>query len=297
MEKIKPCILLISLTFLLCGCSNKIMEPNEQTIIEKTSSEITEEQSQLSKEVQEKKSDLTEPIFQGTDILNITNDTDYEIYFDKFIVKNEDKQTDIIIEYPQIKNMKSPDIQKKVNKLLSEKATSNYRGEDVDGLSLSMKAKVEYANENIISVKYTGFAYYSGAVNGYDIMYATNVNLKTGEIIDIHDLFTDSFKQKLNRNVFKYNGADKVGDGETLDPNSIEYGYINADEGIIKEMFENYYCNMDIDNYYFSDKYFNIIVKTPSGPIIYLELAASYEKLEDCMNFKDRLWDDILILK
>jgi len=225
--------------------------------------------------------------------LNEANDIDYEIYFEKYIVKNEDKQTDILIEYPQLKNMKSLDMQKKVNKLLSDKAISDYKGDGVDGLSLSMKTKVEYANSNIISVKYTGFAYYPNTANGYDVMYATNINLKTGEVIDIHNLFTDGFKQKLNRDVFIYNCEDKVVEDQFLSPYSFEYGYLNAEESIIIEMFENYYCNKAIDKYYFSKKYFNIIVETTSGPAIYLELATSYEELKDCMNYEDEFWNEL----
>lgn len=222
----------------------------------------------------------------------VQEELDNEIYYEKFTVKDKEKHTDILIEYPQIKNMKSLEMQKKFNDLLMEEAISIYVGEGVEGLSLPMKTKVEYFCTNFISVKYTGYEYYYGAVNGNDIMYATNINLKTGEIIDIRNLFTDSFQQKLNRNVFKFNGTGKAGEGETIDPNSLEYGYVNGDVSIILEMFKNYYSNKATDNYYFSENYFNIIAETPGGSTIYLELAASYEDLKDCMNGKEEFWDD-----
>lgn len=294
MIKIKLWILLILAMFSFCGCSSKISEKN---ITEKTGSEIAQELNITNREVQEEKVELAKPNIQEANNLNLTNDIEYEIYFEKFTVKNKDKHTDILIEYPQIKKMKSLEMQKKVNKLLREKAISVYGGEGVEELSLSMKTKVEYSNSNIISVKYTGYGYYFGVANGNDIMYATNINLKTGEIIDINNLFTECFQQKLNRNVFKYNGVDKASEGENIDPNSFEYGYVNGDESIILEMFKNYYSDKATDKYYFSEKNFNIIAKTPSGPTIYLELAASYDDLKDCMNYKDGFWNELLKLK
>lgn len=294
MLKIKLWILIVLTMSAFCGCSSDISGKN---ILKKSDSEIVQKQNVTNNDVVEEKVELAKPKIQEENNLLLTNDINYEIYFEKFTVENKDKNTDILIEYPQIKKMKSLEIQKKVNKLLREKAISVFGGEGVEGLSLLMNTKVEYSNANIISVKYTGYGYYSGAVNGNDIMYATNINLKTGEIIDIRNLFTACFQQKLNRNVFEFNGIGKAAEGETIDPNSLEYGYVNGDESIILEIFKNFYNNKAVDKYYFSEKYFNIIVETPSGPTIYLELAASYDDLKDCMKYKDGFWNDILKLK
>lgn len=285
-------VILVMLTF--CGCSKDVSKKN---IKENSNSEIGQKHYLKNKEVQKEKVELGEPKIQEANKLNLTSDTNYKIYFEKFAVKNEDTHTDILIEYPQIKNMKSLEIDMKVNKLLKEKAISIYGGDGAKGLNLPMKTKVEYFNSNIISVKYTGYGHYFGAVNGSDIMYATNINLKTGEMIDIRNLFTNYFEQKLNRNVFKFNGVGKASEGETIDPNSFEYGYVNGDESIIFEMFKNYYGNMATDNYYFSEKYFNIIVETPSGPTTYLELAASYNDLKGCMNYNDGFWNEFMKLR
>jgi hypothetical protein len=128
-------------------------------------------------------------------------------------------------------------------------------------------------------------------------MYATYVNLRIGEIMDIHNLLTDCFQEKLSRNVFKFNGRGKVSEGEIIDPNSLEYGYVNGDESLILEMFKNYYYNKAIDKFYFNEKYFNIIAETPSGPTTYIELAASYNDLKDCMNYNGGFWNEILKFK
>lgn len=38
-------------------------------------------------------------------------------------------------------------------------------------------------------------------------------------------------------------------------------------------------------------------METPSGPTVFLELAASYDDLKDYMNNDDGFWDGILELK
>lgn len=286
--------LIILVMFIFYGCSSNVLE---SSTTKKIDSEIVQEENLTDKEVQKEIVKLQESKIQESNKLNLTNEADCKIYFEKFAVKNKDMHTDILIKYPQIKNMKSLEIEMKVNKLLKEKAISVYGGEGFEGLSLPMETKVEFFNSTIISVKYTGYGYYYGAANGNDIMYATNINLKTGEIIDIRNLFTDCFQRKLNRKVFKYNGIGKASEGEVIDSDSLEFGYVNVDESIVLEMFENFYRNKATDKYYFSERYFNIITETPSGPTIYLELAASYDDLKDCMNDKDGLWNEILKLR
>lgn len=282
--------LIVFVMFTFYGCASNVIEKNTT---EKLNIETIQEQNLMDKDIQ--KDELEKPKIGWAN--KLTNNIDYEIYFEKFAKKNKDTHTDILIEYPQIKNMRSLEIEIKVNKLLKEKAISVYGCEDIKGLNLPMKTKVECFNSNIISVKYTGYEYYFGAINGNDRMYATNINLKTGKIIDINNLFTDHFQEKLNRNVFKFNGVGKAVEGETIDLSSHEYGYINADNNIILEIFKNYYSNKTVDDYYFSEKYFNIIAKTPSGPTMYLELAASYNDLKDCMKNDDGFWNEILNLE
>lgn len=271
-------VLNIIILLLLYGCSSK---SHEKSITDESESKIIQEESQNS-------------IMQEEKDLYLIKDDEYQIYYEKFTVNNEDTNTDVLIEYPQVRNMKSQEIEKNVNKLLKEKAISVYGTGDIEGLNLPMETKVEFYNSSIISVKYSGYAYYYGAANGNEIMYATNINMNTGEVIDMRSLFTESFEQKLNRKVFCYNGIDKASEGEAINPDSLENGYVHGDESVIMEMFSNYYSSMAIENYYFSENGLNIIAKAPSGPTIYFELVASYNDLEDCMDNKESFWNQIL---
>jgi hypothetical protein len=238
--------------------------------------------------VSEKKS------IQDTNNMELLKDVDYELFFEKFELLDEVTHTDILIEYPQIKKMKSPELEMKVNALFKEKAISVYEDDDTEGLRLQIETNIEYLSSNIISVKYSGYGFYDGAINGNNIMYATNIDIKTGKIINIQDIFNDRFREMLNREIFMSNGEGKAGEGEAIEPNTHEYGYINADESIISDMFDLYYSSLSSEKYYFSEEYFSIIVKVPSGPTAYLELVANYNDLKDCMNYDDGFWDVIL---
>lgn len=206
---------------------------------------------------------------------------------------DEATHTDILIKYPQIKGMDLPEIELEVNALLKEKAISIFDGNASKGLSLEMETKIEFFNSNLISVKYSGYGQYYDAMSVNDIMYATNIDLKTAKLINVQDLFSD-FQEMLNHDVFMYSGADKASDGEAIESNTHEYGYINADKSIITEMFNEYYNKLTSEKYYFSDEYFNIIVKVPSGQTAYLELAANYNDLKNYMKLDNKLWDAIL---
>ncbi|WP_167958160.1 DUF4163 domain-containing protein [Anaerosporobacter faecicola] len=231
------------------------------------------------------------------DEIDVATEFAFNLHYEEFSRIDNATHTDIHIEYPQINNMKSVEIEKKVNMLLKEKAISLYLDFDSEGLNLPMKTNIEYCNSNILSVKYSGYGYYYVAINGMNIMYATNIDLNTGEIINIHVLFTERFQGVLNRNVFRYDGEDQASEGESMDPNSNAYRYSTADESIIMEMFENYYNDLQTDRYYFSESGFHLLVITPSGPTIFLELVASYEDLKSCMNFSNGFWDDYFDLQ
>lgn len=264
--------LIMLMIFLLVGCSNNVLVEN---LPESFGDDDIQEQDFLNDETQEEETEI-----------------EYEVHFERFELLNEVEYTDILIEYPQIKGLESPETEMKVNALLKDKAMSVYETEASKGLSLQIKPQIEYSSSNLISVKYLGHEQYHDTMSINDIMYATNINLKTGKIVNIQEVFNDDFQQKLNRDIFIYNGVDKAGEGETIETNTHEYGYVNADESIISEMFDNYYSDLTSEKYYFGDDNFSIIIRVPSGPTVYLELAASYKHLKGCMN-NDILFGEI----
>lgn len=212
------------------------------------------------------------------------------LYWENHEIIDEATHTNVYIEYPQVNGMVSSKLETQVNSLLKNSVVPFYSGESVVGLNLDMKTSIEFFNDSLISVKYSGFGYYYGAKDVVDTLYAVNIDLKTASIINIHELFRDNFRECLNRDVFVYSGFDKSGEGKTIDPNSHEYGYINADETIVSEIFDNYDSNMTNEKYYFNEDKFNLIVKVPSGSSAYLELATDYNSLKKYMQIDNEFW-------
>lgn len=232
-------------------------------------------------------------VFLATNVENTDIEDGYEVYLEKYELIDESKNTSVFIEYPQIKERDKSDVEKKINSLLNELAISYYDAEFSKGLNLEIKAKVMHNDSNLISVKYEGLSHYDDTMKVNNIVFATNIDLKTGNVIKLEDAFNEKFEQKLNQEIFVYNGLDKVNEGDELDPNSHEYGYVNADKEIIYEMFLKYYSSKNSDKFYFGENYLGIIVKVPSGPLVYLELAASYLDLSECMR-NNVIWENLL---
>lgn len=217
----------------------------------------------------------------------------YEFYLEKYELIDDSKNINVIIEYPQIIERDKSEIKSKINSMLKEQAISYYEAEYSNGLNLEIKAEIMYNDSNLLSVKYDGLSHYNDTMKINNILFATNVDLKTASLIKLEDVFNDNFQQKLNRDIFVYNGLDKVDEGGDIDSNSHEYGYVNADKSIIDEMFHQYYSNLNSEKYYFGENYLSVIVKVPSGPLVYLELSASYSDLSDCV-INNVIWDKIL---
>lgn len=217
-----------------------------------------------------------------------TSKTPYELNYERYEIIDENENMNILIEYPQITGMNSLEMQKTVNSILKEKAIHVYDDELANGLNLQLETQIKYFDSNIISVRYSGYEQYHDTMNTNDVLYATNINLITGELLSFNDVFNDELQEKLNREIFKYNGLDKVSDEEEVEQNTHEYGYINADESIISDMFEKYIGSVSNSEFYFSGNSINLIVKVPDGPTAYLELEADLDDLRNCIK------DDII---
>lgn len=282
MKIVKSCFIIL-IVLLLSGCLDK-------NISDLTNNSLNEE------ELESDNTFAGKSEFEYIDEISNSNRQSEEltICWEKHEVIDESTHTYVYIEYPQVKGMTSAEQEKQVNSLLKESVIPYYTGESIKGFNLEMETSIEFFNDSLISVKYSGFGYYYGEKDVVDTLYAVNIDLKTASLIDVHELFSDNFRECLIRDVFEYDGFNKSGEGEMIDQNSHEYGYANADEGLISEMFDNYYSNLTNEKYYFSEDNFNLIVKVPSGATAYLELVAKYNDLKDYMKLDNELWDVIL---
>ncbi len=274
------CLIILVILLTTVGCDiDKASKNSNDTLNNNGSQEQYSNVSDVSdNETESNKSNVQDSSNTSQNVTQL-----YELYYETFELIDEMKKTNILIQYPQISGMDSLELEKIINSLLKENAIHVYASKVSDGLNLQIEMQIKYFDANLISVRYAGYEHYHGSMRVYGVLYATNINLNTGELLHINDIFNDEFQKKLNRDIFKYNGSDKVLDGEVVKPNTHEYGYINADDSIITDMFEKYLNNVSDSEFYFSENALNIIVKVPSGPTAYLELIADLEDLGTCI--------------
>lgn len=114
---------------------------------------------------------------------------DYEIVGESFT-----KGEDIIISYPQIDGLKDASVQSKVNDLLKEAVMSYYDNlmdpeVDLDISTLEISYEIIFSGNSLLSVEFFGWDYYAGAAHPNNIYFTKNINMKTGELISLKDLF------------------------------------------------------------------------------------------------------------
>lgn len=240
----------------------------------------------------------TEDIKINNEIYNqSTNDSSNRVYYEDFKLIDEGIHTNIQIEYPQLKGMKSLKIQQKINKLIKEKAIYTLYDEEEEikkGLNLNVKAEVKYLSLDLISIKYTAQSHYWNTMKVYEIIYATNINIETGELLNYKALFNNSFRAILNRKVFKYSSPDKAIKSENLDVNSYEYGYLHGENEILRELFDKFYNDFRESNYYFNKTKFTIIVEIPDGSGTNIELSTDYSNMRNVINNKYKIWNEFI---
>ncbi|GLC81717.1 PdaC/SigV domain-containing protein [Lacrimispora brassicae] len=208
----------------------------------------------------------------------------YEI--DKEVFKRTDtkSQIGINIDYPQIKGINDIMIQTQINEQIKNTALKPYYeifGDEEnidDGTEWSVEYSIVYISNSIISIKFEGSIFTKGNAHGINMIYAININLKTGREITLDELFDESFKKKLDNSVFK----------------GIDVDTSNAEDTAMEEIF-NRFKNDFMDNknnFYFSLDKFVIILPVNN----YFRFSTTYENLKDCMKLDNSLWSEVLKL-
>ncbi len=240
---------------------------------------------------------------KSNDVYMISNyDTDDETYttnyypyrLEKYEVIDEESNTNISITYPQISGMENEALENQVNDLLKDRGISVYKDDLIEGLELQVDASVKLISKTIVSVKYYGYGNYNSSQSIFDVIYATNINLLECKDIEFKEIFTDEIQSELRRDIFLYSGEDKIKDGEELEENTHEFGYLNAEKQIINNLFKEYYENADSENYYFNNDTITLIVSIPSSDSTFLELSAGYDELFRVINTENCVWNDII---
>ena len=210
---------------------------------------------------------------------------------------DEAREIDITIKYPQISGLDDEKKQRLINELVKESAMEPYyyfQERDLTSdpceapfnkTSWPVEYKIVYASEDIFSIVFKGYAMTRGSAHGTNLVYAVNIDLKTGERITIDELFDNSFEEKLNMETFDMNIlGEKISKEDMSD---------DANE-MLEETIFNYKGNFinSHDNFYFGWDKFLIILPVMND---HHSFEASYDDLRDVMNMENPIWDRILV--
>ena len=223
------------------------------------------------------------------------DENSYKIYYENFKLVNNKTNTNVQIKYPQLEGIKSLEKQKKINKLIREKAIFTLYSEDKevkDGLNLEVRAEVKYFSKNLISIKYSAKSHYQDTMRVYEIIYSTNIDIENAGLLNYKLLFNNNFRKILNRKLFKYSSLDKAKKEEKMDRNSYEYGYTYGNDEIIKELFDKYYNEFGENRYYFDKTKFTLVAEIPDGSGRNIELSAEYKDIKNAINSKYKIWNE-----
>ncbi|MDR1505200.1 MAG: DUF4163 domain-containing protein [Prevotella sp.] len=208
----------------------------------------------------------------------------YEIDTKVFKHTDTKRQVGISINYPQINGISDIAIQTQTNEQIENTALKPYYeifGDEEnidDGTEWSVEHSIVYISNSIISIKFEGSIFTEGNAHGINMIYAININLKTGKEITLDELFDESFKGKLDNSVF-------IGvDVDTSD----------ADNAAMEEIFNRFKNNFmdNYNNFYFGLDEFVIILPISN----YFRFSTTYENLKDCMKLDNPLWSEVLKL-
>lgn len=203
------------------------------------------------------------------------NTSPFEIITERYEIK--DDKNNICIEYPKL--IKSGVDWRNINVIIKEKSMINVIDSLDNNLNLKLRAEIMYIDHMILSLKYSGYGYYFGRANGFNIRYAINIDLEKSKLIGFDELFNENIKSKLNKYNFKVNG-------DANDPLSTNFDI--ADPNIIEQIFENYYNDQN-KSFYFTKNKLWIIVSTPSAQVIYADLYTNYDEISDYISNKSLL--------
>lgn len=113
-------------------------------------------------------------------------------------MKIKSETYDLMIKYPQVIDMKDKVLQNKINQILMQQSGTDYKGQQ--GETFRQDYDVLLNKSGIMSIVNSSFMYMQGAAHGMAMRNAINIDMTTGRLYDLQDLFKlgADYKSKLN---------------------------------------------------------------------------------------------------
>lgn len=184
----------------------------------------------------------------------------------KMTIKSE--QYDFIIKYPHMVDMQDKELQAKINELLKQQSGTDYKGRPEE--TYRQDYDVLLNKNGIVSILDNSDMYMKGAAHGMSMRSAINIDMATGRLLDLKDLFKANadYKSKLNNIIKKRLAQDNI-------PLLRDFAGIN-----------------DKQEYYLMDKelvvYYQLYDYTPYA-YGFLEFYIPYESIRDIIDKKGAL--------
>ena len=239
---------LIMLIFLLTSCVR--VDANEVSV-DKTSHKIISH-------LEDKENVLFNALFSQYN-------TTYTITSNKF------EQEDIVVFFPQI-SMPNKEMQEKINELILSELYEMFGRllELEESIVLEVDFEVKFSSDRLLSVVYSGL---SIASRPRWVFYSTNIDIKTGEVINLNDIVEineDFMELLLNESTLKLR----------YDLRDIENKIANeVRETISNPWFINWLQNSERPTFYFTTYKLGFSVGLPHVIGGHVELEILYELL------------------
>lgn len=106
------------------------------------------------------------------------------------ITENKIKNECTDVSYPQVAGLKNDNVQSKINQLISRQILDLIPKEGCrDYETIKGTYEVKLNRDGILSMKFNVYTFRKQAANGLDVQKSITVNLETGKIYQVYDLF------------------------------------------------------------------------------------------------------------
>jgi hypothetical protein len=185
----------------------------------------------------------------------------------------------MLIQYPEISGLSDSKVQEKINKMLTDKFVGNNKASNKDGESYTDSIEINFTadkDKDLLIISEGGYYYPLGAAHGQPTRAAYHIDLKTGNLYILKDLFKkdSGYKEKLS-GIIK--GKISKANKEFGDPiYSEDIGDLEENSGfeIKKDALQIYFAPYAIAAY-------------AAG---FPEFAVSYDELKDLINTEGAFW-------
>lgn len=151
--------------------------------------------------------------------------------------ENENWIRSLTINYPQVYNMEDTEKQNRLNDILFKEAL-NIRDilNDIDYIEYRIDYEIMEANEDVISILFTGHVYDFAHAN--EIVDTVTIDLNTERFMDLSDYYKvdKSFLGKVKNNEFKPT-EDKIRDTDEMNELVAEYVSSYSDEQHLHDFY------------------------------------------------------------